>query len=149
MEKETKKIGTEIVKAVETMKMTGGKNVSAKAKETKEQASADLLQNEIAQKTKELQKCLAELEHKKELSDKRSKFMNALDALENAGEKLTEEVGFETHLYKLRFSDAATYRDTEAIFSISNTVILREFVVFVKAKVKEQIARIEQELING
>lgn len=123
--------------------------VSNKATATTEKvAAADKLQAEIELKTKELQKCLAELERKKQLSDNRTKFIEALDALGIASEKLSEEDSFETKAYRLTFSDIAAYRD-ESIFKISNTAVLREVVAFMQSKVKERIAEIEKQLIEA
>ena len=115
---------------------------------TEKVAAADKLQAEIEAKTKELQKCLAELERKKQLSDNRTKFIAALDALGIAAEKLNEEDSFETKAYRLSFSDIANYRD-ESIFKISNTAVLREVVAFMQSKVKERIAEIEKQLIEA
>ena len=162
MKQEAKKIGTELVKAVETMKETAGVKQAEKAakaemqeKTDKVQKSVEALKNkeeemkrEYELRTAELQKCLASLERMKQLSNNRTAFMNALDNLNDAAEKLGTDADFETKLYRLRFSDATAYGN-DNIFTISNTFILREFVEFMQTKIKERIALIEQELIKG
>lgn len=115
---------------------------------TKKVDAAAELQAEIERKTQELQKCLAELERKKQLSDNRSKFINALDALEDAAEKLNQESDFETKAYRLTFADINNYRE-DAIFKISNTAVLQEIIILIQAKVKERIAEIEKQLIEA
>ena len=98
MEKEVKTIGQEVTKAVETMKEAGkqGKQPQqqpekaekpdtpkSKGKSPKKDEAAKL-QEEINRKTKELEKCLAELERKKEISRNRTAFINAMDKLDEA-----------------------------------------------------------------
>lgn len=141
--KEIKTVGKEVTKAVETMKKAGEKAPVAAPK--KDEATE--LQKEIDRKTEELKKCLAELERKKQLSNNRTAFMQALDKLEQATEKLNEETDFDTKLYRLRFEDATSYHGDE-IFSISNHFILKEFVTFMYGKIQARIAEIELLLIE-
>lgn len=79
MEKEVKTIGQEVTKAVETMKEAGKQGKQPQQQPEKEEKpdtpkskgksprkdEAAKLQEEINRKTKELEKCLAELERKK------------------------------------------------------------------------------------
>lgn len=81
MEKEVKTIGEELTKAVETMKEAGKAGKETAKQPVKEEKPADTptkgkgknskkdeaakLQEEINRKTKELEKCLADLERKK------------------------------------------------------------------------------------
>ena len=115
-EKQVERIGNEVAKAVEAMKEAGqqGKEQptnepkptdtpKGKGKNSKKDEAAKL-QEEINRKTKELEKCLADLERKKEISRNRTAFINAMDKLEEAAEKLKEENTFETAFYKLRFA---------------------------------------------
>lgn len=141
--KEIKTVGKEVTKAVETMKKAGEKAPVVAPK--KDEATE--LQKEIDRKTEELKKCLAELERKKQLSNNRTAFMHALDKLEQATEKLNEETDFETTLYRLRFSDAIGYNNSD-IFSISNNFILTEFINFMRGKIQIRISEIEQQLIT-
>ena len=120
MEKEVKIIGEEVTKAVETMKETGKAGAEApKEQPVKEEKPTDApakgkgknskkdeaakLQEEINRKTKELEKCLADLERKKEISRNRTAFINAMDKLDEAADKLKQEDTFETAVYKLRY----------------------------------------------
>lgn len=162
MEKEVKTIGQEVTKAVETMKEAGkqGKQPQqqqekaekpdtpkGKGKSPKKDEAAKL-QEEINRKTKELEKCLAELERKKEISRNRTAFINAMDKLDEAAGKLQEDNSFETPLYKLRFTDASGYGSNSDIFTISNRYLLEEFIKFMKKKIQSKIEELEQLLIS-
>lgn len=124
------------------------KKVGTVEKKKNEKQNAEELEKEITRKSEELQKCLAELERKKKLSNNRRAFMDAMDNLNAAAEKLDENPDFETKLYRLYFRDASAYNGNE-IFTISNHFILREFVTFMCEKIKVRISEIEQELIAG
>ena len=147
MEKEVKTIGQEVTKAVETMKEAGkqGKQPQqqqekaekpdtpkGKGKSPKKDEAAKL-QEEINRKTKELEKCLAELERKKEISRNRTAFINAMDKLDEAAGKLKEDNSFGSN------SD---------IFTISNRYLLEEFIKFMKKKIQSKIEELEQLLIS-
>lgn len=165
MEKEVKTIGEEVTKAVETMKETGkaGKEApkeqpvkeekptdapaKGKGKNSKKDEAAKL-QEEINRKTKELEKCLADLERKKEISRQRTAFINAMDKLDEAADKLKEENTFETTLYKLRFMEASSYGNNSDIFTISNRFLLEEFAKFMQKKIQQKIEELEQLLIS-
>ena len=159
MEKEVKTIGQEVTKAVETMKEAGKqpqqqqekaeKSDTPKGKgKTPKKDEAAKLQEEINRKTKELEKCLAELERKKEISRNRTAFINAMDKLDEAERKLKEDNSFETPLYKLRFADASGYGSNSDIFTISNRYLLEEFIKFMKKKIQWKIEELEQLLIS-
>ena len=115
-----------------------------KKKPTKKQ-TAEELQAEIERKTAELQKCLADLERKKKLSNDRSAFMSALDDLDAAEAKLGEEDGFNSPNYKLKFSGG--YGSGE-IFALSNRFVLVEFIGFMRGRIKTKISEIEMQLIS-
>lgn len=165
MEKEAKKIGSEILKSVEEMKANGNVlvvspalKVAEKNEKQEELAAvpgkkaknkikeADELKKEIEQRTAELQKCLAELERKKKLSDNRVKFIDVMDKLEKAEDELSQEEDFNTGLYKLKFCSGNSYRDDDA-FSINNRLIIVEFIHFIRRKITEKIQEIEAQLI--
>lgn len=164
MEKEVKTIGEEVTKAVKVMKETGKAGKEApKEQPVKEEKPADTakgkgkspkkdeaakLQEEINRKTKELERCLAELERKKEISRQRTAFINAMDKLDEAADKLKEENTFETMLYKLRFAEASSYGNNSDIFTISNRFLLEEFTKFMKKKIQSKIEELEQLLIS-
>lgn len=165
MEKEVKTIGEEVTQAVETMKETGkaGKEApkeqpvkgekptdapaKGKGKNSKKDEAAKL-QEEINRKTKELEKCLADLERKKEISRQRTAFINAMDKLDEAADHLKEENSFETTLYKLRFMEASSYGNNSDIFTISNRFLLEEFAKFMQKKIQQKIEELEQLLIS-
>ena len=114
-----------------------------KKKPTKKQ-TAEELQAEIERKTAELQKCLADLERKKKLSNDRSAFMSALDDLDAAETKLGDEDSFDSPHYKLRFSQGYSNSD---VFTLSNRFVLLEFINFMRGRIKTKISEIEMQLI--
>lgn len=165
MEKEAKKIGSEILKSVEEMKANGNVLVVSPAlkvaekngkqeepaavpvkKAKQKMKEADELKKEIEQRTTELQKCLAELERKKKLSENRVQFIDVMDKLEKAEDELSQEEDFNTILYKLKFCQGNSYRDDDT-FSISNRLIIVEFIHFIRGKITEKIQEIEAQLI--
>lgn len=103
----------------------------------------------MERKQKELAECLKVLEAKKELSAKRSRFIDTLDQINTAEEVLNEDDTFEVSNYRLIFasSGAPSYRE-ENIFKISNRELLLNFVDFIRDKINKKIAEIEAELIK-
>ncbi len=165
MEREAKKIGSEIIKSVEEMKAKGNVLVVSPALKVAEKdgkqeepaavpgkkaknkiKEADELKKEIEQRTAELQKCLAELERKKKLSENRVQFIDVMDKLEKAEDELSQEEDFNTVLYKLKFCQGNSYRDDDT-FSISNRLIIVEFIHFIRGKITEKVQEIEAQLI--
>lgn len=114
--------------------------------ENKANQEAIALQKEIEKRTEELQKCLAELERKKKLSENRVQFIEVMDKLEKSEDELTQEEGFNTGTYKLKFGEGNSYRDDD-VFSISNRFIILEFIHFIRGKITEKIREIETQLI--
>ena len=113
------------------------------------QRKAEELQKEMERKQKELAECLKVLEAKKELSAKRSTFIDTLDKINTAEEVLNEDDTFEVTSYRLIFanSSAPSYRE-ENIFKISNRELLLHFVEFIRDKINKKIAEIEAELVK-
>lgn len=106
-------------------------------------------QREIEAKQKELQKCLKELDRKKQLSDNRAKFIETLDRLEEA-ERLINPDDFETKRLKLslhEISDSGYSRDGFST-SISNSSLILDFIAMLKEKVSQKIEEIETELVK-
>ena len=103
----------------------------------------------MERKQKELAECLKVLEAKKELSAKRTKFIETLDQINTAEEVLNEDDTFEVTSYRLIFanSSAPSYRE-ENIFKISNRELLLHFVDFIRDKINKKIAEIEAELVK-
>lgn len=104
------------------------------------------LQKEIEKKQAELEKCLAELQKKKKLSDYREQFLAAMKKLDKAEDELTQEVGFNSEIYKLKFGEGNMYREDEGL-SINNRFILVEFIHFIRNKITGKIQEIEAQLI--
>lgn len=113
------------------------------------QRKAEELQKEMERKQRELAECLKVLEAKKELSAKRSTFIDTLDKINTAEEVLNEDDTFEVTNYRLFFanSGAPSYRE-EIIFKISNRELLLHFVDFIRGKINKKIAEIEAELVK-
>ena len=113
------------------------------------QRKAEELQAEMERKQAELAECLKVLEAKKELSAKRSTFIDTLDKINTAEEVLNEDDTFEVTNYRLIFanSGAPSYRE-ENIFKISNRELLLHFVDFIRDKINKKIAEIEAELVK-
>lgn len=122
--------------------------MGSKAKKTakKGKTEAEKIQEEIDSKTAELQKCLESLERKKKLSSHRTVFLTALDNIQEAEDKLNEVSEFESKLYKLTFEDGSNYQ-RNSIFAISNTDLLKDFIVFIRKRIHAKIAEIEKELM--
>ena len=112
-----------------------------------ETSAADKLQFEIEQKTKELQRTLEQLEIKKRLSANRVLFIEVLDKLTEATERISNEDSFDSEHYKLKFVSFGNYRDEE-VFTIGNRNLITEFVAFIKIKVADKIRELEEELIS-
>lgn len=107
---------------------------------------ANALREQIEQRTAELQKCLAELEKKKKLSENRVQFMEVLDKLEEAEDILLNQDGFNTEIYKLRFCNSSNYREDD-VFSISNRDIIIDFVRHIRDKIIAKVREIESQLM--
>ena len=137
----------EAVKVEESPKVDEAPKAEAKGqkKPTKKQ-TAEELQAEIERKTAELQRCLADLERKKKLSNDRSAFMSALDDLDAAEKRLVDEDSFDSPHYKLRFSQG--YGSSSDVFAVSNRFVLLEFIGFMRGRIKSKISEIEQMLIS-
>ncbi len=110
-------------------------------------ANAVELQKEIDRKTAELKRCLEELTRKRAISENRVKFIEALDKLQIAKENIEENDTFEISSYKLTFFNTEYRYQDNAIFNISNRVILLKFIEFIKVEIDKKVAELESELI--
>ena len=88
------------------------------------------------------------LEAKKELSAKRTKFIETLDQIDEAERVLTEDDTFEVSSYRLIFALGASNYNSNDIFKISNRELLLHFVEFIRDKINKKIAEIEAELVK-
>ena len=112
------------------------------------QRKAEELQKEMERKQKELAECLKVLEAKKELSAKRTKFIETLDQIDEAERVLTEDDTFEVSSYRLIFALGASNYNSNDIFKISHRELLLHFVEFIRDKINKKIAEIEAELVK-
>ena len=114
---------------------------------TAEQKAAQL-QAEIERKTKALQAALTELAHKKELNDHRTRFLKTLDQLQAAEDQLNETDDFEAPSSKICFETKPDGYRWDTAFSIGNVELQKEFITFIRAKIRAKVESIEAELIK-
>ncbi|MBR4552406.1 MAG: hypothetical protein IKO20_01620 [Bacteroidaceae bacterium] len=114
---------------------------------TAEQKAAQL-QAEIERKTKALQAALTELAHKKELNDHRTRFLKTLDQLQAAEDQLNETDDFEAPSSKICFETKPDGYRWDTAFSIGNVELQKEFIQFIRAKIRAKVEQIEAELIK-
>lgn len=112
------------------------------------EAKAAQLQKEIESKTAALQAALKELQHKKELSDHRTRFIKTLDQLDAAEAQLNETDEFEAPNCKICFETKADGYRWDTAFSIGNAELQTEFIKFIRAKIRAKVESIEAELIK-
>ena len=152
--KETKKIESANVVANNAKAATaaptpkqGKKTEEAKPMEVEQPKTAEQLQNEIDQRTAELQKKLQELEAKQKLNRNRSKFIETLDNLAEFEEKLNVDDSFETGLFRIKFCSIQNYREND-LFSVSNTSVLLDLIAFMRERIKNKVSDIEKLLLQ-
>lgn len=109
---------------------------------------AEELQKEMERKQKELAECLKVLEQKKDLSAKRTTFLNTLEQIDTAEDVLKEDSTFEVSTYRLIFALGSSSYNNSEIFKISNRELLLNFVDFIREKINKKIAEIEAELVK-
>ncbi|MBQ7665028.1 MAG: hypothetical protein IJS43_07400 [Bacteroidaceae bacterium] len=112
------------------------------------EAKAAQLQKEIESKTAALQAALKELQHKKELSDHRTRFIKTLDQLDAAEAQLNETDDFEAPNSKICFETKPDGYRWDTAFSIGNVELQKEFIKFIRAKIRTKVDEIEAELIK-
>ena len=96
---------------------------------------------------KELQTTLQKLTKLQDLNKKRTKFIETLDLLTDAKQKLTAEEDFEAKTYKIDFCGGTEYRN-DKLFSIANRVLLLDFVDFMQSKIQERVSSLEAQIIE-
>ncbi len=119
-----------------------------KAEKSDAVKKAEELQKEMERKQKELAEFLKVLEQKKDLSAKRTTFLNTLEQIDTAEDVLKEDNTFEVSSYRLIFALGASSYNNNEIFKISNRELLLNFVDFIREKINKKIAEIEAELIK-
>ena len=96
---------------------------------------------------KELQTTLQKLTKLQDLNKKRTKFIETLDLLTDAKQKLTAEEDFEAKTYKIDFCGGTEYRN-DKLFSIANRELLLDFVDFMQSKIQERVSSLEAQIIE-
>lgn len=110
---------------------------------------AAALQREIEERTRQLQAALTDLTRKKELNDHRTRFLKTLDDLAAAEEQLNQEDEFNSNdVCKIVFQGKPDGYRWETIFSIGNADLQREFITFIRKKIRAKVDEIEAELIK-
>ena len=100
-----------------------------------------------ARMQKELQTTLQKLTKLQDLNKKRTKFIETLDLLTDARQKLTAEEDFEAKTYKIDFCGGTEYRN-DKLFSIANRELLLDFVTFMQDKIQERVSTLEAQIIE-
>lgn len=121
---------------------------AAQPRELTAEEKAAQLQKEIERKTAALQAALTELAHKKELNDHRTRFLKTLDQLQAAEAQLNEADDFEAPKCKISFETKPDGYRWDTAFSIGNAELQKEFITFIRAKIRAKVEDIEAELIK-
>lgn len=96
---------------------------------------------------RELQATLQRLNALQELNRKRTKFLETLDLLADAEQRLSAEEVFEVKNYKIEFCGGKEYRP-DTLFSIANRELLLDFVGFMQARIRERVSLLEEQIIE-
>lgn len=96
---------------------------------------------------RELQATLQKLNALQELNRKRTKFLETLDLLADAEQRLGAEEVFEVKNYKIEFCGGKEYRP-DTLFSIANRELLLDFVGFMQARIRERVFLLEEQIIE-
>ncbi len=111
----------------------------AKQPEPLVQFQPETAEQRAARMQKELQTTLQKLTKLQDLNKKRTKFIETLDLLTDARQKLTAEEDFEAKTYKIDFCGGTEYRN-DKLFSIANRELLLDFVTFMQDKIQERVS---------
>ena len=119
----------------------------AKQPEPLVQFQPETAEQRAARMQKELQTTLQKLTKLQDLNKKRTKFIETLDLLTDARQKLTAEEDFEAKTYKIDFCGGTEYRN-DKLFSIANRELLLDFVTFMQDKIQERVSSLEAQIIE-
>ncbi|MEE0904079.1 MAG: hypothetical protein U0L68_06410 [Prevotellamassilia sp.] len=114
---------------------------------TQQEAKPETAEQRAARMQKELQTTLQKLTKLQDLNKKRTKFIETLDLLTDAKQKLTAEEDFEAKSYKIDFCGGTEYR-ADKLFSIANRELLLDFVDYMQSKIQERVGTLEAEIIE-
>lgn len=102
---------------------------------------------EIERRQAELDKRLEDLERMKQLCNHRQKFIETDKALEKSLAHLAGDEFTNPH-YRIMLKDVEQYGDKSEVVAISNTDLIREFVVMLRGKIAAKVEEIETELMS-
>lgn len=102
---------------------------------------------EIERRQAELDKRLEDLERMKELCNHRQKFIETDKALEKALGRLDGDEFTNPH-FRILLKDVEQYGDKGEVVAISNTDLIREFVLMLRGKIAAKVEEIETELMS-
>lgn len=118
-----------------------------KQKETLVQIKQETAAERAARMQQELQQTLQKLNALQELNKKRTKFIETLDLLKDAKEKMQADEEFEAKTFRLDFNKEVSYK-SDKLFSISNKSVLLDFVDFLQERIKERVEVLEAQIIE-
>ena len=118
-----------------------------KPQETLAQIKQETAAERAARMQQELQQTLQKLNSLQELNKKRTKFIETLDLLKDAKEKMQGEEDFEAKTFRLDFNKEVSYK-SDKLFSISNKSVLLDFVDFLQERIKERVELLEAQIIE-
>lgn len=137
----------EMKKNAEVTEVINPKMDVVESKKNEAEAAAKAAQKEFEKKAKELEKCLKELEAKKTLAAYRTKFLEVLDRLQDIKTELQPSDNFDTESFSLTFSSKLNY-SARTEFSISNTMIILEFIDYITDRINKKVEELEAEIIK-
>ena len=127
---------------------TETKQPTARERMEEAQLNAAELRREWEAKKRDLDNCLADLKHKKQLADHREKFLETLEQL-NEAEDMVKPTEFECKRMKLRLYELNDYgREGDFSVAITNGDLILEFVAMLKDKINAKIKELETELVK-
>ena len=126
---------------------TAAPQQEAKPEPKQEAKQPETAEQRAARMQKELQTTLQKLTKLQDLNKKRTKFIETLDLLTDARQKLTAEEDFEAKTYKIDFCGGTEYRN-DKLFSIANRELLLDFVTFMQDKIQERVSSLEAQIIE-
>lgn len=118
-----------------------------KQQETLVQIKQETAAERAARMQQELQQTLQKLNALQELNKKRTKFIETLDLLKDAKEKMQADEEFEAKTFRLDFNKEVSYK-SDKLFSISNKSVLLDFVDFLQERIKERVELLEAQIIE-
>ena len=118
-----------------------------KPQETLVQIKQETAAERSARMQQELQQTLQKLNALQELNKKRTEFIETLDLLKDAKEKMQGEEEFEAKTFRLDFNKEVSYK-SDKLFSISNKSVLLDFVDFLQERIKERVELLEAQIIE-